>query len=155
MVTPNFGHIAKLTPTAKAWYTIHEIEGTPKLEVCYAGRTNKPYFAALQKLAIARARGVKIQKGNDESLARANIEALERVMANDRVLFPKYVILGWEGVVDSAGNPVEFNSVNCAEFVAALPDWIFQRLQQFCDHAANFVDEDAPTPEDISEASKN
>ena len=41
----------------------------------------------------------------------------------DRDLFPKFVIVGWDGVLDSDGEPVEFTKENCADLLAALPDW--------------------------------
>jgi hypothetical protein len=73
----------------------------------------------------------------------------------DREFFPLYVISGWKGVVDLEGEEVPFSPEVCAEFLAALPDWIVQELSVFAGRAHNFLPDDMPTEAEVDEQAKN
>ena len=73
----------------------------------------------------------------------------------DRRLYPKHILRGWRGVVDSNGDVVEFNPERAAEFVEALPDWLFDELRAFCGDVQNFLEEDDGDEEDDEELAGN
>lgn len=66
-------------------------------------------------------------------------EALDATRAKARVLYPRYVICGWENVFDASGAPVEFSAEAAAQFVEMLPAWIFDEVRTFFEDARNFA----------------
>ena len=98
-----------------------------------ATEANKPYFNALLK------RSRKNQKRLQGGSFTASVIAENR--DDDRVLYPKHIVKGWDKVVDSEGNPAEFNHENLVGFIAALPDWLFDEARTFATEESNFIDE--------------
>lgn len=116
-----------------ARFTIYQIVDEPVLIMKPATEANKPYFNAVLKRSRRNIRAV--QSG---SLSTALI-AENR--AEDRDLFPKFVVVDWDKVKDSAGEIVPFSQENCADFLEALPDWIFDEIRNFAGNSVNFVGE--------------
>ena len=100
-----------------------------------ATSANKPYFNAMlrrnTKLTSRAARGAKID---------ANM--MDESIQHDRELYPHHVIVGWQNVFDATGAAVSFNTEACKDFVAALPNWVFDEIRSFCGTSSNFIDAD-------------
>lgn len=142
-----FGHLKVYDPRGRrVWYTL-PIEGDPRprLELVHAGSTNKPYTQATLSANAKTGNTRRMQRGQHSA------SMIEDGLRIDRELFPKHVIKGWSGVKDVEGNEVPFSVQACTEFLEALPDWIMQDISAFAGVGANFVDDSAPTEEEIEE----
>ena len=71
----------------------------------------------------------------------------------DRILYPKYIIVGWGGIrkkINRDGKievvDVPFSRDECAKFIKVLPGWIFDKLRMFCMRPEKFLD-----PDDLQE----
>lgn len=151
-----FGYMKKLEVTDEqtARYTINEMEVngvSPTLILRPMTAANKPYFNAVLKQVTAEGGKVKV-KGKSKTQVDAAL--LEEGRNADRAMFPEFILAGWEGVVDEDGNEVEFNQADAADFIAAIPDWIFDPIRTFCGQSENFVD-GSVTIEQTEETAKN
>lgn len=144
----DFSYLAGLNPADQtATMPLYDLNGDISLEVRYAGETNKPFFNALLKKAIAnqRATGGKVEN--------VKADMIERNRSEDRELFRRFIIVGWTNVRDSAGNLVEFSEAACGAFLEALPNWIFDKIRAWVATPENFVEGyEAP---DAAELAKN
>lgn len=95
---------------------------------------NEKYSAASLRMGGRRQRGV-VAAGS------LSASAVDDDREEDRVLYPKYVIVGWGKILDSHREPAEFTPENCRAFVKALPLWIFDKLRLFCMRPERFLDE--------------
>lgn len=126
-----------VAPTQTATFTFYRIEGEPSLTVRPATEANPSYMRAMLKGSREQMR--RLRSGD------LSPEMLEENRRKDRRLFPKFVVTGWNGVVDSKGKAVKFGEEACAEFIAALPYDMFNELRDFCSTIDNFrpeADED-------------
>lgn len=130
----DFSHLQTLDIRNKvAPFAIHQIAGAPILNMRSATEVNKPYFNAVLKRSRSNVRALKAGAISQAMIAENREQ--------DRELFPKHVITGWAGVVDSQGASVPFNVENCAAFLRALPDWIFDEIRNFAGDSVNFAGE--------------
>jgi hypothetical protein len=130
----DFSHLKSLDVRDKtAPYTIHQIAGAPVLTVRPATEANKPYFNAVLKRSRNNVRALKAGALSQAMIAENREQ--------DRELFPRFVVIGWADVVDSQGAVVPFTAANCADFLRALPDWIFDDLRNFAGDSVNFAGE--------------
>jgi len=140
-----FAHLSQLDVSGKtAWMDLDDIEGTPRLCIRYAGQSNSGYYNALLKRSGGRSR--KVLTG------QMDVQMIVDSLDDDRELFPMHVITGWEGVKDMDGNDVPFTRSACAEFCAALPDWIFDKIRNFASMPHRFLapgEEPAPDAEEL------
>ena len=130
----SFEHLKKLEVKAGETmpFTFYQIVGEPVLHLAPATEANKPYFNALLKRSRKNQR--RLQSGSfTASVITENRD-------DDRELYPKFIVRGWENVVDSDNNPVTFSAEACSDFLSALPDWLFDEARQFAVDATNFVD---------------
>lgn len=140
----DFSYLKNLDVKNKtAHYPIHQIAGTPVLIMKPATEANKPYFNAVLKKSRRNVRALKAGAINQVMIAENREQ--------DRELFPRFVVTGWEDLVDAKGEAVEFNRENCEAFLRALPDWIFDEVRNFAGDSINFT-EDMP---DIEVKAKN
>lgn len=109
-------------------FTFWNIVGEPVLHVKHAGESNKDYFN--EQLRHAE----HLQKRR----AKLNVEIVKDNRNRDRDLYPQYVVVGWEKVLDKDGNEVPFNAPDCKNFLKALPDEEFDNLRDFCREPYNF-----------------
>lgn len=133
----NFDHLKKLdvTKDKTASYTLNQIvvnDLSPVLTVAPATEANKGYFNALLKRASKSARQV--------AAGKVSAALIEENREEDRVLYPMHIVKGWENVFDSTGAEVAFSKEACAEFLEALPNWLFDDLRNFCGKPDNFVE---------------
>lgn len=129
-----FGHVEKLKEVTTAPLVLEEIEGSPTLILRPATEDNAEYFNAVFKATKKRARKAKAA-GLDSS-------SFKELRDQDRVLFSKYVVIGWKDVKDSSGKAVEFSTEDCLAFLKALPTWLFDKVRAFCNEPLNFLDDD-------------
>jgi hypothetical protein len=71
--------------------------------------------------------------------------------SDDRDLYPKYVIRGWECICDENGNPVSFDVEAAKELCAQLPDWIFDRIRNTATTPERFLGQDEEDDPDTTE----
>jgi hypothetical protein len=140
----DFSHLRKLEVREKtSCFIFDDITGEPTFEVKPATQSNPKYFNAL--LRSSKSRISRAKKGViDDTMLKQNRD-------EDRKLFPRHVIVGWENVMDSSGKEVPFSIENCTEFLEKLPDWLFDKLRDFAASNENFVEEVI----DVEELSKN
>ncbi len=116
-------------------YTFHQITvngRSPTLIVAPATEANKPYFNALLKRASKSARQVRA--------GAINAGLIEENREEDRELYPKYVARGWRDMIDGGGIELKFSVSDCADFLNALANWMFDDLRNFCGNPANYAE---------------
>ena len=129
----DFSHLKQLDVKNKtASCPLYQLAGEPVLTVKAATEANKPYFNAVLRRSRRNIKAVQAGAINPAMIAENREE--------DRELFPAHVITGWTGVLDARGEEVPFSREACAEFLQALPDWIFDEMRNFAGNAANFTD---------------
>lgn len=134
-----FDYLQKQTvdKTSTVEYVIEEIAGTPTIRVRPALEYNKPYHAELFKRTSQLRRLMGRKKGAD-----GQRQALTQMRSIDRDLYPEFIIDGWddgEGPLDRPdGEPVPYSQEVARDFIKALPDWIFDRMRDFCATVSNF-----------------
>ncbi len=133
----DFSHLKQLDINAgvTAEYTIHQITvngNSPTLTVSPATEVNKPYFNALLKRAGKSSRQVKAGKMTSDMLDSSRDE--------DKDLYPKFIVRGWQDMTDAKGKLLEFNVEDCKDFLDALPNWIFDDCRAFCNEIVNFTE---------------
>ncbi len=148
-MTADFGQLKKLEPGAQVIeYPMFQLEGRPVLKVKHAGRTNRGYANAVDKMNAKASPLRRIAQGK---LDRRTIDAARE---DSRELFAKHVVIGWEGVLDTSDKPAEFSEDNCRAFLFALPDYLFEELLRFCTDPTNFLP-DMPDEEEIEAQAGN
>ncbi len=115
---------------ASAQYELFYMPGV--LHCRPAMETNRAFRDAMRADKSRLDRIVKVSNGMSAADGKADRES-------DRRIFPGAVIVGWEGVVDTDGNAVEFSAEECRGFLQALPDWLFDRIRLFCKSPSSFV----------------
>jgi hypothetical protein len=135
----NFSNISRLAfdGETKVDLVLHELEGQPILKVVPATDANKDLLNYVLKNS---------QRLSKLSRQRMDIDTLQKTRDQDRETYSRFVIKGWDDIVDASGQPVPFTQVNCEEFLKALPDFIFDRIRQFCTTATNFMNVDSDEP---------
>jgi len=134
----DFSHLKDLEVTNETTsrYKLHQITVnglTPTLIVAPATEANKPYYNRLLKRAGKSARAVRAG-----AISSAMIDDNRE---EDKELYPKYVIKGWEDMVDGkTGKETKFSVAECADFLAALPNWLFDDVRNYCGNPANFAE---------------
>jgi len=111
------------------------------LDVLTAAEANAAYHEASAALSGARVRNIATGQAQAD---RRNAD-LDR--NEDRELYPLHVVVGWGGIKHTDGAPVPWSVAECAKFIAALPDWIFDRLRLFAMRPERFVTTPPPAEE--------
>lgn len=144
-----FGHLKKLEVgnDQTGEFHMHALEGEPVLVVKPALESNRGYFNA----------SLRSSRKNMRAIRNGNLTAgmLDETRETDRELYVGHVVVGWRNVVDAKGKPVEFNSSDCRDFLAALPNWLFDELREFCGTPGNFIQEDQVDAEATAGNSKS
>jgi hypothetical protein len=116
-------------------------DSEPSFLICQPANDENPrYNAAILRTAGKRRRttaGTQVSKKDSD-----------RDRDEDRRLYPKFVIVGWGNIYDTAGKPVDFSQEACEAFVAKLPNWLFDKVRVACMRGENFVDEDEDLPDE-------
>ncbi len=129
----DFSNIEKLRvkPDETRPFTLYQIEGEPVLHLVPAGEVNKPYFNELLRRSKTSQRRI--------TAGAFNASVIAENRANDRELYPLFVIRGWERVRDSSGQEAPATAENFRDFCAALPDHLFDEVRSFATDPQNFV----------------
>jgi len=149
--TPSFKHLNKLQidPGKSIEFTFFNVVGEPTLFVRPTTQENKRYLNAV----LSRGnRTIRRMRGN-----KITVAVLSENRAQDRELFPKYVVTGWksETVLDAKGRSVPFSEESCAQFLEALPNDIFDELRTFCGEPENWRERDELNHEDVKDLAGN
>lgn len=104
---------------------------SPSLIGRHAGQSNKPYYNAVFKTGIKQTKAMRKN--------RLTPEMTDENRDEDRVLYPKFVITGWNEMVDSNAQPVAFSQAECESFFKQLPDHIFDEVRDFFADVSNFT----------------
>lgn len=108
--------------------TIDYGDGT-KIRVARAGGSNRAYLSALEKISRKHRRQIQLDILPEDVAARIT-----------RELYVDTVVLGWEGVTDADGQPLEFTRDNALKVFEDLPD-LFRDVQEHATSLALFRDE--------------
>lgn len=132
----DFSHLNKLAvPSDKTVeFPLYQLDTDTSLILAPATEANKAYFNALIRKSSKNAARMRANKIDPQFLAENREQ--------DRILFSAYVIKGWKGVVDSAGEVVPFSEENALGFLQALPNHIFDEVRNFAADPQNFIDID-------------
>lgn len=131
----DFSHLQKLdVATADAVdFELFQLEGEPVLKVRPATEANKPYFNAVLRRSSRTQRALTARNMNAGTVAANRRE--------DRELYAAHIVCGWSRIVDSEGKDVPYTKEAARDFLAALPDWIFDDLRVFCGNPSNFLED--------------
>ena len=114
-------------------YAISVNGRSPTLILKSAGSMNKPYFNALLKRSAKSAQMLKS--------GALNAALIDENREEDRDLFPKFVLFDWEDMLNlETGSEIKYTEEEGAEFLAAIPDWMFDEIRTFAANAANFTE---------------
>lgn len=103
----------------------------PRLTLAPATKETTEYW----KQFIGRNAGRRLRRG------RVSASLLDETREQDRKLYPRYIVHGWEGVFDVDGNPVEFSREACAEFFEELPDYVLDDVRGFAGDPHSFLED--------------
>lgn len=132
-----------------AWLDVPELGSKARIQFRPATEANVHYFNASQQLATARSRGKML---SNEAM---NAEDYERSREDDRTLFPKFVISGWENVEGSDDDFVPFSRANAAVLCRDIPGHIFDGWRVFAKMPQSFYDLPDPKADDVDELAGN
>lgn len=147
--TADFDYLEEYDPTGrKAWYPL-PLRSRPSLRISYAGQTNKPYINALGKLIASTTTARRLASG------QVDIGIIDENLERDRILFPKFIITEWRGVLNAEHKEVPFTPEACEKFLRALPDWIMERISNFAQRPMNFLEGEMPDELTVQEQAGN
>lgn len=131
-------NLKKTRTVASASVDVPEVGPSARLTGRLATEANKPYFNAMLKMGGKRLRNGKI-----------DADAIAKNRGDDAVLYAKYVVSSWDGIVDEEGKPVKFTAEAAEEFFKQLVSeapWVFDRVRNFFATPENFLEEDEIPP---------
>jgi len=126
----------ELTKDKTARFDIPQISvnnRSPVLICRPAGQANPEYFNVLLKHSARIAKAV--------AAGNVTLEMIEESRDKDRDLFARFVVVGWEDVLDDDGVEVKFTSSTVADLMEALPVRLFDELRNFANDTSNFVED--------------
>jgi len=100
--------------------------GAFKIRIARAGGANRKFQQVLEAKLKPHRRQIQTETLADELAHRLIIEA-----------YAEAVLLGWDGVVDAAGQPLAFTRDNAIRLMTDLPD-LFRDVQEQATKAALF-----------------
>lgn len=145
----DFSHLQQLDVKADrtSELTLYQIPGEPTLILAPATEANKAYYNALLQSSKGLARRARA--------TGANVAALADIRRIDRELFPKFVVRGWRDVKDAKGKDAPFTVENCAAFLTALPDFLFDDVRKHAGELSNFLDAGQMGEDEVDELAGN
>lgn len=123
---------AEVSAESRVKYVFSDIEGSPWIEIRYAGGTNKGYLNAILK------KNAKNKQRSRRGLADA--DQISNNRNEDRELYATHILTGnWGGWVnDETSAEVSFSKEAASELMTALPDYMFDDLRVYCNDPSNF-----------------
>jgi len=146
-----FEHLKKYEGQATAWLDIPELGEDARIEMRQASEQNSGYYNALLRTTGKRIRRMAV---------RIDPADAARNRSEDRALFPRHVIVNWEGVESEKHTPenpdyIEYSRELAAELCKKLPSHLFDRLRAFAGTPEEFYPDETDIPPDPEELAKN
>lgn len=140
----DFGHLtedAKVRADQTRDYTFDDLKGSPVLKCLPATDENLPYRN--ERLGRINKRRKDLKRGINITPA-----LVAKARAEDRELYARHCIKGWDRVNDKSGKPVPFSAEAAKAFLDAIPDYIFDEFRGWIGEPTNFTAETDPEDED-------
>ena len=115
----------------------------------------KPAIESNEKYNAGMLRMNGQRKRQSGGLAKLTAEEAAQDRSEDEVLYSKYVVVGWGGILNKPGQEVPFSQPACRAFLASLASWVFDRVRVYCLRAENFLDDDEALDPDSTETAEN
>lgn len=133
----NFTQLKALQVTSKNVkdFDFPELGAKAVLKLRSSNEGNSGYMNGLLRLT-GQSKGSRRRKATD-----INAQAMDDLRDHDKELYPEWVIVGWEGVLDGKGKEVEYSVDEVKSLVGQLPNWLFDEIRAFVNDPANFVDQ--------------
>lgn len=148
-----FNQLKKLDIQARtAWIDLPMITPTARLHLRPATEDNPRYYSAMLRMSGDRKRN--LARGGTVNMLQV-LDELQQNRADDVELYPRHVIIGWEGIEDEDGSPVPFSEDHAAQLMQALPGWVVDQIRNFAASPMRFVAPDEPPLPDPAELSGN
>lgn len=131
----DFGHLAEdavVRADQTRDYTFDDLKGSPVLKCLPATDENKAYRN--ERLSRINKRRKDLKRGVNITPA-----LVEKARAEDRELYARHCIKGWDHVIDRSGKPVPFSADAVKAFLDAVPDYIFDEFRQWLVEPTNFT----------------
>jgi hypothetical protein len=130
----DFSYLKKLAVSAESMveYPLTELAGSPVLQLRPANDSNSAYMNDLLRLTGQ-------SNGGRKKKVHVDAKLLGAMREHDKVLYPKHVIVGWKGMLDTAGEEVPFSQEDAAAFITMLPNWIFDGVREWAANPENFI----------------
>jgi len=142
-----FAYLKKLDVRERtSWIELPWITPGARLKLRPAGEANPGYFNAMLARAARRLAALQARGGADA----LRVEDVAQNRAEDVALFPDHVVVGWEGILDDQGRTVDFSRENCAALLAALPEWIVDKIRNHAGSPERFLAPGEEAPPDAA-----
>ena len=146
-----FEHLKKYEGQATAWLEIPELGPNARIEMTQASEQNKGYYSALLRVSGKRIRRLAVRIDPSDAARNRN---------EDRNLYPKHVIVGWENLeseqhTDENPDHIEYSRELAAELCKKLPSHLFDRLRTFASTPEEFYPDVDDIPPDAEELAEN
>lgn len=135
-----FSHLREIdSPKATHWVALPDVSPGATIQVRHVG-TCKAYQNGILRHAAVLSEDER--KALAEKTSMGAFDALDAIRSIDLELYPKHIILSWKGIQDVDGHDVEFSPEVCREFLAAIPDLLFDEIRMAASVPGNFGIED-------------
>lgn len=116
----------KTDPTLELGGIILDLGEAGKFKIARAGGANKRFAQKFQVLTKPYRRAIQTETLDEDTSSRLLREA-----------YIDTVLLGWEGVSDPEGKPLDFNRANALQLLKDLP-WLFEEVRRYAEDAAAY-----------------
>lgn len=150
-MNPDFSHLQELVVKKEntAEYELFEIDTNPVLIVrCIAD--NDDYQSKIRAKREQITRELRAKRKKKLARTRINDQIFDLLRGPDREAYPGAVVIGWNSNKDAKGKEVSYSDEACADFLRALPDWLFDGIRLFCLDAQNFITQSMSEEEEDS-----
>ncbi len=134
----DFGHImadAKVKTDKARPYEFIDLKGAPKFFCLPATNENSAYRDS--RVTRINRRRKDLKRG-----LNITVQLLDKSEAEDKELFARHCVTGWEGVKGKDNKPVPFSFEACKKFLDQLPDYVFEDFREWIQNPSNFLDAD-------------
>lgn len=132
-----FGNIAatKVKADKVAEYELFDIVGMTGAKIFGRPATRRLNTAYTNAVLL------KTEKLNRKARVSQNKAAIINAQSDaTREPFGRFVLVDWKGIKDENGKEVPFSTADAIDFIAALPDFIYDELLVFFSNEVNFTD---------------
>ena len=144
-----FNHLKQKDPAGRVVsMPMPEIAPGAAISVVHAGQSNTRYYDAVLLKATKRIR-------TNRGVQAVTTDMVAQTRNEDRDLFGQFIVKGWTGIKDDEGNDVPYSVPHAKELMHAMPDWMFDTLQQFAQDPKNFFDDPPATDAEAEELAGN